>query len=124
MGDFYILVKIFIFVLLCSVPFALYLFVMVSLHEKVGDWYVGKVKDLNKKDLSVFTVRNMASTGIILLLFFSPIILYAIFRPSFFDPSWNCLLLAGAVVSIVVFQIVQYAWLYYRARKKKLPNPK
>jgi hypothetical protein len=119
MDNLSMLIQVFVLALICSVPFALYIFVMATLREKVVNWYDGKVKTLNQKEMSVFTVRNMVSTVIILLLFFSPIVLYTIFRPSFFDPSWNFFLLAGAVISIVAFQIGQYAWLHYRTRKKK-----
>jgi hypothetical protein len=65
--------------LFCLPPFVIYVFIMSSLHQRIGDWYVGKVKKLDGKDMSIFTVRNMVSTLIILLLFFLPIVLNIIF---------------------------------------------
>ena len=104
--------------LLCLIPFVIYVFIMSSINLRIQNWYFGKVKKLSGKDQSIFTVRNMASAFIILLLFFSPIVLNAIFHWSFFDPSWNCYLFIGAIVGIILFQGFQFIWLNYRTRKK------
>jgi len=106
-------------ILFCSIPFAIYLFVMLSLHHKIGSWYSGRVKALNDKDMSVFMIRNMLYGWLIFGIFLAVIVAYLIFRPSFVDPSWFCILFAGFILAILLFQASQFAWLHYRTRNSK-----
>jgi hypothetical protein len=92
---------------------------MLFLNQKLGNWYVGNIQKLNKKDLSVFGTRNILYPGLIFIVFLLPLCAYIIFRPSYVDPSWLCILLAGAQGAIVIFQVFQYIWLYRRDHKNK-----
>jgi len=103
-------------ILLCFSLFAMYFFVMIFLHRKIGDWYVGRVKALREKDMSVYAIRNMTYPWLILGAFLLPVIAYVAFRPSFIDPSWLCVLFAGVIVALFLFQVFQYIWLYYRTK--------
>ena len=106
-------------VLFCLFPFLGYMFLALFFHKKIGDWYVGKVKSLDRKDLSVFFGRTMlypAMAMAVLLLF---VIGYIIFRPTFIDPTWFCFIFAGTIGFILMFQLFQYLWLYYHARAEK-----
>ena len=107
-------IVVFLFIVL---PFFVFAFVIAVVRPKIGNWYINKVKALNKEDLVVFGGRNIFYAWLIVALFLLPIVLYIIFRPSFFDPSWLCTLLVGAIVALMAFQAIQYIWLYSRTKK-------
>lgn len=115
MDSFSVVFLVFVF-LFCFTAFIVLMIAGFSLSQKLGKWYVRKVNALNENDLPVFAARNIVFPGLIFILFLLPIILYFIYRPSFFNPDWLCFLFAGAQVLIVLFQIYQYWWL--RTKKK------
>lgn len=105
--------------LLCVIPFVISIVVAAFMGHKVGNWYVGKVKSLDKNDLPTFALRNMLFPSLAMLIFVLLIAGYVIFRPKFIDPNWLCFLFAGLFTFIFLFQLFQYLWLHYHTRKKK-----
>ena len=108
-----------VFVVLCAIVlFVGFMSITIFWSRRIGVWHLNKVKALNKDDLAIYGMRNILYSAIIGVLFFLPVILYMIFRPSFFDPTWSCFFLGGGALTIIIFQAFQYIWLYSRTNKK------